>query len=533
MKFLKNIHKPQFNSLSFFTVIKLMIVFLAVGLRLYKLDSIPSILNPDEASIAYNAYLLLNTGKDETGSSWPIVLEAFGDQKIFGYTILVVLSFLIFGLSDMMVRLPAAIAGILIVIITDKILKKINMPAAIRLAALLIISIQPVFIWYSRAAFEAAVSLVFVLILWQLLFIEKSDQYQLKDYLLITLSVLAAAFTYNTPLIIIPLFALFLPLWHGLKKLSHWLPAALTIVFVWAISLAVQLSLAGQKTQITIFGDPTIRNFYGQYRASFSGLLQTVLGNQYVFYLKIMAENFLQQFNPGFLLNNSPGHPWHALSGFGYITWPILILGWLGIAINLYKAYQHKKTSYNQYLLLIFFTLTSIIPSAITVNAPHATRTLLFFWGWSVMAAQAVYWLSRLFKRYYQPLFLVIIVLILIPSCQYVYQLFWVYPDDINMQSRLQSGYDQVLESVEAKHPEKTVAVEDGRGFHYILTAWYTRMSSDEFFSTLVKQQPDTINFRYGERVGRYQFITNRQDRTDEQILIYWDVPSSQWIVVE
>jgi len=46
-------------------VILVLIIALAFFLRFYKVTSIPPSLNWDETSIAYNAYSILKTGKDE------------------------------------------------------------------------------------------------------------------------------------------------------------------------------------------------------------------------------------------------------------------------------------------------------------------------------------------------------------------------------------------------------------------------------------------------------------------------------------
>ena len=47
-------------------VILIGILLLAAGLRLWNLGNIPPHLTPDEASLGYNAYSILKTGKDES-----------------------------------------------------------------------------------------------------------------------------------------------------------------------------------------------------------------------------------------------------------------------------------------------------------------------------------------------------------------------------------------------------------------------------------------------------------------------------------
>ena len=59
----------------------LFILTLATFLRLYRLKDNPAGFFCDEASIGYNAYSILTTGKDEWGQPWPLFFRAFGEYK--------------------------------------------------------------------------------------------------------------------------------------------------------------------------------------------------------------------------------------------------------------------------------------------------------------------------------------------------------------------------------------------------------------------------------------------------------------------
>ena len=85
------------------------IIFLALALRLYRLAEFPTGLNADEAAIGYNAYSLLETGKDEFGHPWPINFQSFNDWKPGLYFYLVLPLVKILGLNEWAVRLPSAI----------------------------------------------------------------------------------------------------------------------------------------------------------------------------------------------------------------------------------------------------------------------------------------------------------------------------------------------------------------------------------------------------------------------------------------
>src|SRR3990167_6493140 len=91
----------------------ILILVFATVLRLWKLGSIPPHLAPDEASLGYNAYSILKTGRDEYGKFLPFVFKSFGDYKPGLYIYTTVLSVAILGLTEFAVRFPSALAGIL------------------------------------------------------------------------------------------------------------------------------------------------------------------------------------------------------------------------------------------------------------------------------------------------------------------------------------------------------------------------------------------------------------------------------------
>jgi 4-amino-4-deoxy-L-arabinose transferase-like glycosyltransferase len=94
----------------------LLVIALAAALRLAELNACPPGLQVDEVASAYNAWCLLNTGKDWDGQSWPIFhTRAFGEQPspIYLYPLMAVQSVL--GLSPASTRLPSAILSIITV----------------------------------------------------------------------------------------------------------------------------------------------------------------------------------------------------------------------------------------------------------------------------------------------------------------------------------------------------------------------------------------------------------------------------------
>lgn len=581
----------------------LIISILGIGafVRYQGVTTNPPVLNPDEASVAYNALLLSQTGQDEWRQSWPLVLQAFGDQKIAGYTYLVVAAFGAVGVSELAVRLPAVISGVLLIGVVGLLLRSLTrnsnkhdpvhkdeISSQTWLLTMALVALQPVFIWYSRVAFEAMPALVFTLVLIWLLY--RRSKYSLvknnvhKKVLMrwlnpgsvaqilgAALLAVGAVFLYNVPLILLPFLVAPVIFWYGVTRWQVWLPVVATLAIVWVGLVWGLQGLTEQKSHITLFGDPTVAHEQLEYYQSFENRLQQrLLGNRYVFYAGLMFERFFSSFHTSFLFENNGGHPWHVLPGTGYLTFWTYWFGWLGIlstvwivSKKIFRAYsklqvvlnaettgaEESKSAvekirnvfavYRVRLLFLYITLISLLPSIITVNAPHATRTLLFFVGWCYFASLGVlvfFEIVRVLTAWvfqtsvqiggysgrtilYQLIVVVVSGMIAYPSGVYVHTLLITPAEEQNWSSDLQVWLPPAIESIEnAQRPEANGKIEietdddlitvlDPRGFSYILVAWYTRMEPNVFWNTLQRSEPDTIDFSYGERVGRYQFV--------------------------
>jgi 4-amino-4-deoxy-L-arabinose transferase-like glycosyltransferase len=94
------------------------VLLVAAVLRLVQLGALPAGLNVDEASNTWNAYTLLKTGKDQHGVAWPIFYtRAFGENRSTSY-IYSLIPFQALGeMSIQTTRLPAALGGLLSVLL--------------------------------------------------------------------------------------------------------------------------------------------------------------------------------------------------------------------------------------------------------------------------------------------------------------------------------------------------------------------------------------------------------------------------------
>lgn len=129
---------------------------LAALLRLPALERCPPPIQQDEASRAYDAWCLLETGEDRHGARWPLFLESFGpgDFTAALSTYLSIPFVALFGPGALSVRLPDALFGILTVILLHGWLKR-QYDERIALAAALFLAVDPWHISICRTGHEA------------------------------------------------------------------------------------------------------------------------------------------------------------------------------------------------------------------------------------------------------------------------------------------------------------------------------------------------------------------------------------------
>lgn len=512
------------------------IILIALFLRFYQLDSLPAILNRDEAALGYNALLLSQVGVDEWGRSWPLSLESFGDFKLPGYPLALVGLLKLFEPSDWLVRLPSALAGVALIALAALWTKTLSRSLWLGLVAATSLALTPVFFFYSRIAFEANLALSLLVASLLLLYIRPIKPIgRAGQDLLACLLWLLAALTYNTPLLLLPLIAPLIMVIRGVKNYRGWILPLFLLTIIGASLLNFQLSLTEQKSAITIFSDQEHLLKANERFSTFADQYGIGQLGSYSYYVTQIGQRVIASFSYQFLVGSGGSHPLHQLPGAAHLTISLFVLALAGIGKTIWQVgvFLKKRLSAGKLsltslekikieLVSLYLLVVSLAPAAVTVDAPHATRSLLFF---MILVGFGVYALKDLNR--YAVMTALAAHLIFFGSYQLQY---WTdFP--ANQPTMLQTGLSEALEQVEALEP-KEVAVVDSGGYLYILVAWYLKTPAKEFLGTTVRQQPDSIGFRYGERMGRYHFVGALEDRAESaRVLLEWQ--NDRWQVLE
>jgi len=137
------------------TIIYLLIILaVATLLRLLFLGTIPNGFFCDEASNAYDSYSMLKTLRDQHGTFLPLFSRALDDYRETLYAFITIPFIKIFGLNEFAARFPAALIGVLTVLVIYHLVKEC-FDRQTGLFAALLLAINPWHIQFSRIAFRA------------------------------------------------------------------------------------------------------------------------------------------------------------------------------------------------------------------------------------------------------------------------------------------------------------------------------------------------------------------------------------------
>jgi len=386
------------NSLKIFFILFLL-TGLAAIFRLWQLDKLPAVLHRDETSIAYNAYSLLQTGRDEHGQAWPISFESFGDYKLPGMIYATSGSIKLFGLNNFAARFPTALAAILTIPALFWLLREMKFSKKIGFLAALLLSLDFWHITQARNAYEPMAGLLFsVLGFASVLAARRNSKY----FVLALLFYAVGALFYNMPFLLLPM--LYVSSWWLLnRKIDR--SVALALFGVLALIIGVSWLVRGvnaSRSNTTVFNHPDIvakasLTTHAGLVGDLPSLLSRGLNHHLLWSGVQVAAGFVAAFNPTYLFFTGDQNPWHNLReiGLGDMN-PALLLAFL---LGLYAVGKNIAKASSKLVLL--YLLLSPLVSAVTIDAPITNRLLDFHLAVLIIAAVGIdyahqtWWLSK------------------------------------------------------------------------------------------------------------------------------------------
>lgn len=184
-----------------------LIVALAIFFRFKGLDNNPPGFYTDEASIGYNAYTILKSGRDEHGVFMPMFFEAFGEYKNAFAIYPVAVTMKLLGPTELAVRTTHAFWGVLDVIAIF-FLAKLIWDFKVGLAVAGVLATAPWHIHLSRFMIESHNMFLFFVIVGTYFFFRMLDKLNNLNLILTAVSFGLALYTYFAVRIFMPFYLL-------------------------------------------------------------------------------------------------------------------------------------------------------------------------------------------------------------------------------------------------------------------------------------------------------------------------------------
>lgn len=496
------------------------ILLLGFGLRIYKLDIRPVGFTWDEAALGYNAYSLLKTGRDEYGKVLPIVLKSFGDYKPGLYAYLAVPTIKFLGLNEFATRLPSAIFGTLLVVVTYLFVKYLtpspspdsgegNARGEVwAIMSAILFAINPWAIHFSRGAWEANLALLLT-VLATILFIK-------KRLLLSALFFGLTFWTYQgakmfTPMLILSLLLIYRPVVKSLIK-----PFLLFLVFL----LSVVWGLSSQSGRLKVFSvfsytrsQETISQIMSQDKTSDKNLQFFIFHSELYDQIRGIIQRYTNHYSARFLFFAGDWTSFReSIPYYGYFHIPEIFTILIGLVVLLRTNNQLTK-------LLAVWLILAPIPSALSRDIVSGVRSLPMVFPLVIISGMGLEKVTRhkLLLFFYSST-LVFFSLYYLDQ-YYVHAPFFAAPEMLY-------GYKQVFQDVQKEEANyKKVVISDKQGQPYIFALFYLKIDPRlaQTQHTLIKNpQGDVGNV---ESLGKYLFrpIYWPADRGDKSTLFAGD----------
>lgn len=357
-----------------------LILAVAIFFRFYNLQNVPPSASLDEATIGWNAYSLLQTGHDEYGYHFPILLRAYDDYRPALYVYLVIPFVKLFGLTVFAVRLPSVIMSVLTVVMTFFLVRSLlfvyKKRDSLALCTMGLLAISPWHIYLSRLGHEVNLGLTLVVLgsLVFFLFIEHKKAWLFSSSCIIFA---LSFYSYQSEKVFVPLFIFLLLCVFYKQVLKVKKHLIIGVILATAISLPMVI-VSFSSTGMLRFQGTSVFSNNPAYSISAKqlliakekhDLLGEILNNRRITTIKIFASNYFSHFSPWWIFGNSGDESFKAPhTGLLYV-WELPFF-YLGIVFLLFN----KEVTKSVKGVVIGWVFIDFLAPGVTTQAPHAMR---------------------------------------------------------------------------------------------------------------------------------------------------------------
>ncbi|OGH24736.1 MAG: hypothetical protein A3B47_00550 [Candidatus Levybacteria bacterium RIFCSPLOWO2_01_FULL_39_24] len=471
----------MFKNKNLITYLLLIFVFmLAAFLRFYNLSSFPVGFHQDEASLGYNGYSLMLTGKDDNSNKFPLYIDMFGDNRPSGYHYLTILPIKLFDLNEFATRLPGALFGSITIFAIYLLTYAIFKNKKLSLLSSLFIAISPWHVSVSRASSETIVALFFIILGFSLLIYSLQNE-RLKYVLLGTISLGLSFFFYHTPRVFAPLLylALIIYLFSFGREVGKRLKNSFILSFLFLSIFALVLIFAikggtGRFSQVNIFGFPETKLIMEE-QIKEDGVARTNIPTTRLFHNKIInysfsfLSNYFDYFTGQFLFMKGGLPIWYRVPGMGLvylIEFPFIVIGAILLVINKNKLYK---------IPIIWILIAPVVTSITMDDIPNLQRTIVMLPAIEIIAAFGLYNFINSRRGILKPVVASILTILFIFNFAYFLHQYFIHAK-LHRTWYRNNGFKEVIRTVYKDYAGyDSIIITKSEGGIYPLILFYTK----------------------------------------------------------
>ncbi|MFA6185069.1 MAG: glycosyltransferase family 39 protein [Candidatus Shapirobacteria bacterium] len=360
----------------FYTIIFGFILVIGLLTRFINLDKFPVALNWDEISHGYNAYSLINTGKDQWSTSWPIFnFRAYGDYPTILNMYLSMPFIYFFGLNEWTVRIVSAFCGFGLIIIAFFLGQEIFKNKKKSLLLMLLVVLSPWTFFPSRGVFQSTVAQFFFSL--GLLFLIKA----IKKIKFLPLGIFffsISTYAYHNTKIVVPILLLtyflifFKEIKQKISKHKNFFTISLLVLSILVIPQLINTfnKEAQARSRWVFIINPASINEIENNRNIYQGsqLVAKLKYNRVTLFSTTVFKNYLDFVNPKILFFNSTQNFQFNIPNTGVLYSVYLPFFYIGLIILILKSIKKSSPENKKYIFLNFWFLIGLIPAVITIG---------------------------------------------------------------------------------------------------------------------------------------------------------------------
>lgn len=454
-------------------ILIILIILITIATRFIALDKVPSHLSNDEISIAYDAYSILHTGRDEHNNFMPVSFQSHSTYKAPFYIYVASITNFFLGNSEYSVRLPSAIFGSLTVLVLGYIAFLFGKNINLSILTSFVLATSPWHIYASRMALESNAALFLLTTAIWLFFINirsKKNLYLFFSMIFFALSIWA----YHTEWLLTPMIMVFLAINYRQKiKVNKFFVFSILLFFAIVFPIANNAwsnrnTNARANTEI-IIKDPSIAKILANPDISVFKKFGTI-GNTFIVNYSDYTKLSHLFFDGMPLLSKEDPYT------VGLFLLPLL-------PFFLWGIFKIKIYFPNNYKFIYFWILaTPIIPS-LTIGGTNMVRNLATVVPYSLVISCGLYNLWLYFKGYKG------LLLCLLVTVSFIYfSVIYYYHFPFQMGENFQYGYKQAAEYIKDNYNKYDRIVVDPRfgnvniyvGVPHLYLAYFTNLDPNK-----------------------------------------------------